>query len=453
METRIHKMTEGDPLRTILIFAVPMILSNLFQQLYNVIDTLIVGKTLGMNALAAVGSASSITAVFVQLATGFALGGSILIAQYFGAGRTERIWLCMSTSTIFSAGLGLIFTAGVWGGARPLLLLVNTPEEIVDMGVSYLRYYFLGCVPIFAYNALNGVYVALGNSKTPLRFLLVSSALNVVLDLLFILGLGLGVGGAALATAVSQLTAAVMALWDVPKLLSGFEHDKSLGLFDGELLMEMLRFALPSALQQSIVSVGSVVVQATINSFGAAVIAGSAAAGKVVNLASAVPINYSNAYSNYVGQNIGAQREERIWPGLRSSILTCGAFCLCITVVFVLFPEPIIRLFLQEGELDVLRAVSVGASYIRVVGAFMAVFSTFMLMKATFKGSGDMNWFILTTLLSFFIRLFLTVGFANSLGVDVIWWAICAGWVISLAVAVARYIQGGWKTKRIVKDS
>lgn len=453
MQTKTHKMTEGSPLKTILVFAVPMILSNLFQQLYNVIDTLIVGKTLGMNALAAVGSASSITAVFVQLATGFALGGSIVIAQYFGAGKTDKIWLCMSTSTIFSAVIALFFTVGIWGSARPLLVLVNTPEEIVGMGVAYLRYYFLGCIPIFVYNALNGVYVALGDSRTPLKFLLVSSVLNVFLDLLFILGLRQGVGGAALATAISQLVAAVMALIDIPKLLAEFEYDKSKGIFDGKLLLGILRFALPSALQQSIVSVGTVIVQATINSFGAAVIAGSAAANKVINLASAVPINYSNAYSNYVGQNIGAQKEERIWPGLKASILTCGAFCLLITVISEIFPEQIIRLFLQEGEADVLQAVSVGASYIRVVGAFMVVFSTFMLMKATFKGSGDMSWFILTTLLSFFIRLLLTVGLAHTVGVSMIWWAICVGWVISLAVAVARYLQGGWKTKRIIKNS
>lgn len=452
MHTKTHKMTEGAPLKTILVFAVPMILSNLFQQLYNVIDTLIVGQTLGMNALAAVGSSSSITAVFVQLATGLALGGSIVIAQYFGAGKTDQIWMCMSTSTIFSAALALVFTVGIWGCARPLLVLVNTPPEIVDMGVAYLRYYFLGCVPIFVYNALNGVYVALGDSRTPLKFLLVSSVLNVFLDLLFILVLKQGVGGAALATAISQLVAAVMAMIDIPKLLAEFEHDKSRGVFDGKLLLGILRFALPSALQQSIVSVGTVIVQATINSFGAAVIAGSAAANKVINLASAVPINYSNAYSNYVGQNIGARKEERIWPGLKSSILTCGAFCLLITVIAEIFPNQIIRMFLQEGEADTLEALATGAAYIRVVGAFMVVFSTFMLMKATFKGSGDMGWFILTTLLSFFIRLILTVGLAPTVGVSVIWWAICAGWVISLIVAAGRYLQGGWRYKRIIKD-
>lgn len=449
-ETKTHKMTEGNPLSTILLFAVPMILSNLFQQLYNVIDTVIVGKRLGTDALAAVGSASSITAVFVQLATGFALGGSIVIAQYFGAGRTEKIWQCTTTSTIFSAIVALVSTIFIWIVARPLLLVVNTPDHIIDMGVSYLRLYFLGCIPIFVYNALNGVYVALGDSRTPLKFLIISSVINVLLDLFFIIGLKWGVGGAALATAISQLAAAILAIKDIPKLLKEFEYNKDMKFFDGTLLITMLRFALPSALQQSIVSVGSVIVQATINSFGAAVMAGSAAASKVVNLATAVPINFSNAYSNYVGQNIGAGKEERIWPGLKASILSCGALSLALTAAFELFPNQIIGMFIDETEVNLEQVMAVGSAYIRVVGAFLVVFSTFMMVKATFKGSGDMSWFIITTLLSFFIRLFLTVGFAQIAGVDIIWWAFCAGWAIALIVAIARFLQGGWRKKGIL---
>ena len=355
----------------------------------------------------------------------------------------------MSTSVLFSAGVALVSTTVIWAGAEPLLRLVNTPGKIIEAGVVYLRFYFLGCAPIFVYNALNGVYVALGDSRTPLRFLMISSALNVMLDLLFVIALHGGVGGAALATAISQFVAAALAMMDIPKLLKEFAHRKSDPLFDRTMLLTMLRFALPSALQQSIVSVGSVIVQATINSFGPAVIAGSAAAARVINLATAVPINYSNAYANYVGQNIGACKDERIRPGLRASILSCGGLSLVLTVIFEIFPEQIIRLFVEESEAGLEQVIAVGTAYIRVVGAFLVVFSAFMLVKATFKGSGDMGWFILTTLLSFFIRLFLTVGFAHTVGVDMIWWAFCAGWTIALFVSAARYIQGGWRGKRI----
>lgn len=449
-------MTEGNPFKTIFFFAVPMIISNLFQQLYNVIDTLIVGNRLGQDALAAVGSASSITAVFVQLATGLALGGAIVISQYFGGGKTEKIRLCATTSACFSTAVGLLSTILMWMYAEPLLVYVNTPAEIVPMGVAYLRFYFLGSVPIFLYNALSSVYTALGNSKTPLKFLILSSVLNVVLDLVFIVTFHWGVAGAAAATAISQLLAMVLALLDMPQLLAGFPVQKTeVGktvFFNGKLLLTMLRFALPSAIQQSIVSIGSVVVQATINSFGSAVMAGTAAASKVINLAIAIPINYANAYSSFVGQNMGAGKVERIWPGLRTSIFCCGAVSLGITVVFEFFAEPIIRLFLSETEADVTRALDVGSEYIRVVGACLIVFAAYMLVKATFKGSGDMSWFILTTLLSFFIRLVVTVGFAGTFGVDVIWWGFNLGWIISLLLAIGRYVQGGWKKKSLVKQ-
>ncbi len=450
------KMTEGNPFRTILIFAIPMILSNLFQQFYNVIDTLIVGQKLGQDALAAVGSASSITAVFVQLATGLAMGGAIVIAQYFGGGKIEKIRLCTTTSVCFSTVVGFTSTILMWFGAEPLLVYVNTPAEIVPLGVDYLRFYFLGSVPIFVYNALNSVYTALGNSKTPLKFLIISAITNVVLDVLFVVVFPWGVAGAAAATALSQLLAMVLALWDVPRLLAPFPKEKKSNgktkYFEGQLLLTMFRFALPSALQQSIVSVGSVVVQATINSFGASVMAGTAAATKVFNLATAIPINYANAYSSYVGQNMGAQKVERIWPGLRSSILCCGAVCLGITVIFEVFAEPIIHMFLSETEGDIALALDVGAKYLRVVGAFLVVFTAYLLVKATFKGSGDMGWFITTTLLSFIIRLVVTVGFADTFGIHVIWWGFNLGWIISLLVSIGRYVQGGWKYKVVIKE-
>lgn len=446
-------MTEGNPFKTIFFFAVPMIISNLFQQLYNVIDTLIVGNRLGQDALAAVGSASSITAVFVQLATGLALGGAIVISQYFGAGKSDRIRLCATTSACFSTVVGLVSTILMWIYAEPLLIYVNTPVDIVPLGVDYLRFYFLGSVPIFLYNALSNVYTALGNSKTPLKFLIISSVINVVLDFIFIVNFHWGVAGAAAATALSQLVAMGMALKDMPRLLAGFPAQKTeegfRTFFDGRLLLTMLRFALPSAIQQSIVSVGSVVVQATINSFGAAVMAGTAAASKVINLAIAIPINYANAYSGFVGQNMGAKKVERIWPGLRSSILCCGAVSLGMTVLFEAFAEPIIRMFLSDTDADVTQAMAVGTEYLRVVGACLVVFAAFMLIKATFKGSGDMSWFILTTLLSFIIRLVVTVGFAGRFGVDVIWWGFNLGWIVSLLLAIGRYVQGGWKKKAL----
>ncbi len=453
---KTNKMTEGNPFKTIFFFAIPMILSNLFQQLYNVIDTLIVGKCLGQDALAAVGSASSITAVFVQMATGLALGSAIVISQYFGAGEKEKIRLCATTSALFSGVIGLLSTLLMWIFAEPVLEYVNTPLEIIPMGTAYLRFYFLGSVPIFVYNALSSVYTALGNSKTPLRFLMISSAVNVGLDLLFIVVFRWGIAGAAVATTISQIVAMVLAVIDMPRLFAGFPIKKTKNgkteIFDGKLLVTMLRFALPSAIQQSIVSIGSVVVQATVNSFGTAVMAGTAAATKVTNLAFTIPINYANAYAGYVGQNMGAGKLERVWPGLRSSMLCCGAISFGMTIVFELFAEPIIRLFLSESDADITQALQVGTEYIRVIGIWLVLFSTFMLLKATFKGSGDMIWFIATTLLSFLVRMVITVGFAGRFGVGVIWWGFVIGWITALLFSTGRYVHGGWKKKGLIKS-
>lgn len=444
-------MTEGSPFRTILLFAIPMILSNLFQQLYGLVDGIIVGKLLGTDAFAAVSSAGSITAVFVQLATGLALGGSIVIAQYFGAGKGEKIWQCTTTSTIFSLGMAVVSTVVIWVVAKPLLILVNTPEELVAMSVTYLRCYMVGCVPLFVYNALNGVYTAVGDSRTPLRFLIISSVINVALDLILLMGFKMGIAAAALDTAFAQAVAMVLAIIDIPKLLAEFKHDRNESLFNKKLLGTMLKFALPSALQQSIVTVGSVVVQATINSFGAAVMAGSAAAGRVVNLATAIPLNYGTALSNYVGQNIGADKPERVGPGLKASLLTCGVISLVIIAIFELFPNQIVSMFISDTEASIAEVLAVGSVYLRVVGAFLVVFEIFMLVKAVFKGSGDMGWFIFVTLLSFFIRLVLTVGLAHVFGVNIIWWAFCAGWSVAGLLSIGRYLQGGWRKKSIVE--
>lgn len=449
VKSKTLNMTQGNPFTMILMFAIPIILSNLFQQFYSLVDGIIVGRLLGTDAFAAVASAGSITAVFVQLASGLALGGSIVIAQYFGAGMTGRIWQCTTTSTIFSVAAALVSTFVIWFTAEPLLRLVNTPEELLATGVTYLRCYVIGCVPLFAYNALNGVYTALGDSRTPLRFLIISSVLNVALDLILLMGFKMGVAAAALDTAFAQAVAAVLAFVDIPKLLAGFKRDKTQSVFDLKLLGTMLKFSVPSALQQSIVTVGSVIVQATINGFGAAVIAGSAAAGRVVDLATAIPVNYGFALSSYVGQNIGANKYERIWPGLKASLITCVAISLVMTAIFELFPNQIVSLFVPKTEAALADVLAIGVVYLRVVGAFLIVFAVFMLVKAVFKGSGDMRWFIFVTLLSFFIRLVLTVGFADVFGVGMIWWAFCAGWVIAALVSIVRYLHGGWRKKVI----
>lgn len=271
----------------------------------------------------------------------------------------------------------------------------------------------------------------------------------------------MGIAGAAAATVISQTVAMIMSIYDIPRLLRSLREEETdlslafggrvslLTLFDWELLITMLRFAAPAAIQQSIVSVGSVVVQATINSFGTIVMAACAGASKIINLTTVVAINYSNAFSSYVGQNIGARKIDRIYDGLQASLLCCGGISLVMTVLLEVFAKPLMGLFVS-GE-NAADAIATGAVYICVTGAFLILFAFYMLTKAVFKGSGDMGWFLFVTLLSFAIRLVLTTFLAPRVGVFMIWWSGGIGWVIAYLVSLIHFSRGGWKNKRVLE--
>lgn len=436
-------MTEGSPAKVLFIFAVPIILSNLFQQLYNIIDSLIVGNYLGADALAAVGSVGTITAVIIQLASGLALGASVVIAQYFGAGRKEKIRACMTTISLFSVGAGIAVTIVTQIFARNILLLVKTPPEIMGDSIRYLTIYFWGSVAIFLYNALNAVFIALGDSRTPLYFLILAFFLNVAGDLFFIIRCSMGVGGGALATTVSQAVCTVLSLVVLEKKMRRIGMGKAERLFDRTEFLRMMRIAVPAALQQSVVSLGNVCVQTVTNSFGPAVMAGCSAANKAVNLISAIPINWGNALSNFVGQNIGAGKPERISKGVKASLLVTGGISLVMIVVLEWMPEQIIRGFVDgENALEVIRT---GASYLRVVGPFLIVFSGYMILKAVFKGAGDMNWFVGVTLSSLGVRVLCAFLFASVAGAPILWWSVAVGWCVSTIPTVLHYAGGTWK--------
>ncbi|MBS6397448.1 MAG: MATE family efflux transporter [Clostridiales bacterium] len=441
-------MTEGSPAKVLLVFAVPIILSNLFQQLYNIIDSLIVGNYLGADALAAVGSAGTITAVIIQLASGLALGASVIIAQYFGAGKREEIRVCMTTISVFAVGVGAVTTLLTQIFAVPILQLVKTPSEIMGYSVDYLIIYFWGSVAIFLYNALNAVYIALGDSRTPLYFLILAFFLNVAGDLFFIVTCSMGVGGGALATTLSQAVCTVLSLLVLEKKMRRIGMGRAQKLFDQKEFVRMMRIAVPAALQQSVVSVGNVLVQSVINGFGPAVMAGCTAANKAVNLVSTIPINWGNALSNFVGQNVGAKKPERISAGVKASILVTGAISAVMTVIMELSAEQIISWFVEEEEsLEVIR---VGASYLRVTALFMIVFSVYMIIKSVFKGTGDMKWFVGLTLSSLGIRVFCAFTLTPVFGEGILWWSIVIGWCAATVPTVIHYFGGSWKKHSLI---
>lgn len=441
-------MTVGSPARALLLFAVPIILSNLFQQLYNIIDSLIVGNYLGADALAAVGSAGTITAVIIQLASGLALGASVVIAQYFGAGKKEEIRVCMTTISSFSVVVGAVVTAATLLFSRQILLAVKTPAEIMGDSMDYLTIYFWGGVAIFLYNALNAVYIALGDSRTPLYFLILAFFLNVAGDLFFIIGCSMGVGGGALATTLSQAVCTVLSLVMLERKMRRIGMGKAERWFDREEFVKMMRIAIPAALQQSVVSLGNVCVQTVTNSFGPAVMAGCSAANKAVNLVSTVPINWGNALSNFVGQNVGAGKPERIGAGVRASVLVTGGISVIMGLVLELIPEQIISWFVDSEEAA--EVIGVGASYLRVVAPFLVIFAVYMCVKSVFKGTGDMGWFVGLTLSSLGIRVVCAFVFAPVAGRSILWWSVAVGWVLATVPTLWHYKRGDWKKSSLV---
>lgn len=443
-------MTKGSPGRVLFIFAVPIILSNLFQQFYNIIDSLIVGNYLGAGALAAVGSAGSITAVIIQLASGLALGASVVISQYFGAGKKEKIRVCMTTMAIFSVIMGILITILTQIFAGRILMLVKTPDEIMADSIVYLTIYFWGSAAIFLYNALNAVFIAMGDSRTPLYFLILAFLLNVAGDFFFIVECSMGVGGGALATTLSQIICTVLSLVVLERKMRRIGMGKADRLFDRTEFLRMMRIAVPAALQQSVVSLGNVCVQTVTNSFGPAVMAGCSAANKAVNLVSTVPINWGNALSNYVGQNVGAGKPERIRQGVRTSLLVTGSLSAVMTLVIEWIPEQIISWFVN-GE-EAAKVIRVGASYLQVTAMFLVIFSAYMVLKSVFKGVGDMNWFVGLTLSSLGIRVLCAFLLTPSVGESMIWWSAAIGWCVSSALTAAYYLRGSWRKYSVIEQ-
>lgn len=440
-------MTEGSPAKVLLMFAVPIILSNLFQQLYNIIDSLIVGNCLGAGALAAVGSAGTVTAVIVQLASGLALGASVVIAQYFGAGKWEKIRICMTTISLFALAAGLLLTIVTQLFAGEILVLIRTPGEIMSESMDYLTIYFWGSWAIFLYNALNAVFIAMGDSRTPLYFLILAFFLNVAGDLFFIVVCSMGVAGGALATTLSQVIGTVLSLVVLEKKMRQLGMERSKPLFDRIEFARMMRIAVPAALQQSVVSLGNVCVQTVTNSFGPAVMAGCTAANKAVNLVSAVPINWGNALSNYVGQNMGAQKTERIGQGVRASLWMTGVLSVMMSAVLLGIPNQIIGWFV-EGE-QAVSVIRVGSSYLRTAAWFLVPFSSYMVVKSVFKGVGDMGWFVGLTLSSLGIRVCCAFFLTSIFGVSMLWWSVAIGWSAATGFTVLYYLSGRWKKNRL----
>ncbi len=439
-------MTQGSPMKLILGFSIPLLFGFLFQQFYNVMDTIIVGRVLGVNALAGVGSTGSLNFLIIGFCMGVCNGFAIPLAHKFGAkdysGMRRFIANGMWLSILFSA----VMTIATAVFCREMLMAMKTPDDIFSYAYSYIFIIFLGIPATYLYNMLSGIIRAMGDSKTPLVFLTLSSFLNIALDLVCIIRLHMGVAGVAAATVTAQGIAAVLSFLVLMRRLKGYEGKKE--TFNIAILKNMVKVAIPSIIQQSIVSVGMLLVQSVVNGFGSSVLAGYTAGMRLESICIVPMISMGNAVSTFTAQNMGAGKTERVKQGYRASYFIVGVFAIIICAVLLLFKNPLIRMFLEEGAGG--EAFGTGVSYL----SFIAYFFVFIGLKAStdgvLRGAGDVVVFTAANLINLAIRVSFAFGMAPVIGVQAVWFAVPIGWTVNYVISGFRYLTGRWSRKKLV---
>lgn len=399
----ITDLTEGKPVRVIWRFSLPLLLSTALQQLYNVADSVIVGRYTGAAGLAAIGAAYPITLFYIAFATGAAMGCSVIISQLFGAKRMGALKSAVFTALIALAALGALLSGAGAALSRSLMRLLNAPDHLLADASGYLAVYSAGVLFMFLYNAATAVFTGLGDSRRPLYFLIFSSALNVVLDILAVGPLSLGVVGAAWATTVSQAAAAALSASLLTKRIRALHADEPFRVFDGALLGQMARIALPSVFQQSCVALSHTILQGLVNTFDTAVIAGYEAASKLHNFAYMCFNTLGTALSSFVAQCWGARKYARIREGFRVSTLLCFGFTLAVIALFQAIPARLAGLFVDANAEGDMIAVSV--NYLRIISPVYAIICFIITTGGLLRGVGKSMTFFVETVIEFAVRV------------------------------------------------
>lgn len=447
-----YSMLTDSPGKSLFFFALPMILGNLFQQFYTTVDSIIVGQFVGEDALAAIGASYSLTTVFIMIAIGGGIGASVIISQYLGANLLNKMKTSIYTALISFLSVSILLGLVGLLLSKAILLGLNTPENILADAMLYLRIYFLGLPFLFMYNILSSIFNALGNSKTPLYLLIFSSVLNIVMDLVLVRGFGLGIAGAAVATVFAQGLSAVISFMILTRTLKGYEIEKEEKrmLFDIHMLGNMVKVAIPSMLQQSIVSIGMLLVQSVVNGFGSSVLAGYTAGMRIESICIVPMIASGNAVSTFTAQNLGAGAPERAKRGYAAAVKMVFGFAVVIFLVLTLFHGAIIRSFLDEGSGQ--AAFQTGNAYLSFIAFFFVCIGLKAVTDGVLRGAGDVVVFTLANLLNLTIRVTFAFTFAPVLGVQAVWMAVPIGWISNFLVSFIRYLSGKWSKKQLIQE-
>ena len=442
-------LTHGPVMKTMLRFAVPMILGNLMQQCYNIADTLIVGQFLGAGALAAVGSAFSLMTFLTSILLGLAMGSGTVFSMRFGQkdelGLKEGI---LASFTLLGA-VTVVLNVAVFLGIDWIIRVLQTPADLVGLMREYLIVIFAGLVGIFLYNFFASLLRSIGNSVVPLLFLAVSAVLNIALDLWFVAGLNRGVAGAAEATVISQYVSGIgIAVYTWVKCPELIRKDRAVRL-RWSRVREITNYSALTCLQQSIMNLGILAVQGLVNSFGTTVMAAFAAAVKIDAFAYLPVQDFGNAFSIFTAQNFGAGKTDRIRKGIRVATLTSMLFGLLISIAVFVFAEPLMTLFIDAGETAV---ITEGVRYLRIEGAFYYLIAALFLLYGLCRALGKPGMSVVLTVVSLGIRVALAYALAPIplFGVVGIWWSVPIGWLLADALGLIYYLA---KRKTLLKDS
>lgn len=446
----LNDMTHGSPTKLILIFTIPMLIGSIFQQMYNMVDSIVVGRFVGPQALAAVGTSMPIISMLIALVMGLSNGAGIIIAQFFGAKQYEQVRRSVATGLIFQVIGSLVMTVVGLLASQPLLELLRTPADVIGASATYMRIYFLGLVFMFIYNALAGILRALGDSRSPLYFLIVATLANVVLDVYFVANLGWGVAGVAWATLMAQALSSILCILYIYRRVPLLQLKRSEFVFDRAIFRTMIKVGVPSSIQGTVASMGFMAVQGLINSFGSTTMAAYTAAARMDSFAMMPIMNLGIAVATYSGQNIGAEKMDRVRLGVRSALAMVAGACVLISVLVYSFGPQMIQVFIDAQEAEVIRR---GVEYMRTVSLFYVVFGIMGVFNGVLRGAGDTTITMITVTVDLAARVaaaywLVTIPSVSYRGT---WWAIPVGWCISCIIPALRYFSGAWKTKALIR--
>lgn len=439
MSTRIKTMTEGNPGKLILTFALPLMAGNVFQQLYTVVDTMVVGKYLGVGALAALGASDWMNWMMLGIVQGFAQGFAIRMAQDFGAGKYDSLRKVIGNSCILAllSSLALVLIGQLT--AYPVLRLLQTPDDIMGSALLYLRIMFLGLPIVMAYNLFASILRSLGDGQTPLRAMVVASITNIVLDLLFVLVFHWGIAGAAVATLIAQLVSGLFCLTHIRRLeiLQMAASDFRL---EGKLGGKLMTLGFPMAFQNCIIAIGGMIVQFVVNGFGVLFIAGFTATNKLYGILEIAATSYGYAMITYVGQNLGAGKSRRIRQGTRSALVIAIATSLVIAAVMLLFGKVILSWFISGTPEETVQTMQIAYFYLAVMSACLPILYLLHVIRSCIQGLGNTLLPMVSGIAEFIMRTGTALLLPLAMGETGIFYAEPAAWLGADVILVVSWL-------------